>query len=610
MDPLVFPVPETLPPTCNRWLGPLPLLAFGDVYATVQFPVTDLRSVTNGRFGRRNRPTWPFADVQGDARTSEFMPGFGAVRAAAPSDRDSWEGRAQYVPAARAVRYPAGLSTYLTTRAAQDAPDHFPPGTLRVQSLGRRYFGSTNSATGFVELALELTTSQSAPTWGQVQALVELITRLPVHVGRAATAIPIMDIGKELSTLVRRSTTANKYTEPVPKWLIPVGRPQLVMSIPELPTGTPPAQALTPSGGDSVWFLPRPECEVWVVAHTDLRRRKTIELHLSRLQAERAAFTAIMRGLLLSEGSPNPPLSLDNAVLAEQLERCADYVARRAAYGQDQAAMLQVLDWDLDIHGRDWDALRQKLGTLSPAGQRHVADLATGHAMSRNRVVAVLAELPDGRLQVGTGHLVGDRLVLTAEHCLHDRSSRAAQPATALYAVRASDGSKVRIAQVIAADVSLDVAVVALEPSTSWPAPLDFAACRVDRSTAGVLDNCEAIGYPNFMYDAGTQLRGTAELHGTVYQTDEAETGRLLLRERLAQPQSPADASDGQSPWGGLSGALVCYRDLALGVVVEHHPRQGNNAVRLIGFERIAANPQLRAALSLPAPEQLPVAHP
>ena len=48
------------------------------------------------------------------------------------------------------------------------------------------------------------------------------------------------------------------------------------------------------------------------------------------------------------------------------------------------------------------------------------------------------------------------------------------------------------------------------------------------------------------------------------------------------------------------------YRGSAIGVVVEHQPRQGHNALLAIGFERIAASAEIRQCLGLPRPDGLP----
>lgn len=246
--------------------------------------------------------------------------------------------------------------------------------------------------------------------------------------------------------------------------------------------------------------------------------------------------------------------------------------------------------------------------------------MVTAAGVPRERVVAVEATLADGSKQRGTGFLVGGRLVLTAEHCTRDKETR--EPAVALRVVRAGAAGAVLVVGV-AACPGLDVAVLTLGDDAPWDASLPAVAfARVDRRYSGMLENCEGIGYPLFQRNPAKGSRNTSEVHGTIYQTDEAETGRLLMREPLIRPGAlsghdttgdrEADAAVA-SPWGGLSGALLFHAGLAIGVVVEHHPRQGESALRAIGFEKIAktaaADPaarQLAEVLGLPAWDELP----
>jgi nucleoside phosphorylase len=232
-----------------------------------------------------------------------------------------------------------------------------------------------------------------------------------------------------------------------------------------------------------------------------------------------------------------------------------------------------------------------------------------------DRVVAVVADLPGGRCQIGTGFVVDGNHVLTAEHCTRDKVTGRA--ATRLRVVRASDGIAVDVAEVIG-DLVMDVAVVTLRGSP-WPVDLPAVVfARVRRDETGVLTDCHGIGYPLFQRDPDQRSRGTAEFHGTLYQTDERETGHLLIREPLITPgplpndHDPADPARGdtaaRSPWGGLSGTLVFHRGRAIGVVVEHHPRQGSNALRILGVDRLVADQTLAAALHLPAVQKLAIA--
>ncbi|MGW7647137.1 trypsin-like peptidase domain-containing protein [Streptomyces bobili] len=234
------------------------------------------------------------------------------------------------------------------------------------------------------------------------------------------------------------------------------------------------------------------------------------------------------------------------------------------------------------------------------------------------RVVAVIATLADGREQFGSGFLVEGRRVLTAEHCTRDKKTAAAPHR--LRVVRASDGAAAMVDDVVAAP-GLDVAVLHL---TDAPGEADVPAlvfARVARTHSGVLRDCAAIGFPLFQRDPDHSARHHAELHGTIYQTEEHETGRLLMREPLLTHLEPPDAGqDGQGEptdpvWGGLSGALVFHAGQAIGVIVEHHPRQGPSAVQMVAFDTLHKHAetdrdarQVADTLQLPPVEQLAVA--
>ena len=252
------------------------------------------------------------------------------------------------------------------------------------------------------------------------------------------------------------------------------------------------------------------------------------------------------------------------------------------------------------------------------------------------RVVAVVAVLADGGFQVGTGYLITGRRVLTAEHCTRDK--RTGQPAVGLEVWRASDGqpaSGVTIGATSPEVDGLDLAVLDLA-GAPWdpdlPAPVYG---RVDRSRSGMLRDCEAVGYPLYQYQA-KQPRSTGELHGIIYQTDLAGSGRLLMREpRLTtvslpvgltrntnddgdgdggDGHAPATAAAAESPWGGLSGALVFHHHLAIGVIVEHHLQQGASSVQIVSFDQLvehAAEPHaggVAGSLRLSTRTVLPVA--
>ena len=229
-----------------------------------------------------------------------------------------------------------------------------------------------------------------------------------------------------------------------------------------------------------------------------------------------------------------------------------------------------------------------------------------------DRVVAVVAELASGLTQWGSGFLVAGGRVLTARHCTVDKESGVVPVSLSVF--RKADGAAAVVDRVVSSR-ALDVAVLELG-AHPWAGEWEFLKYgRVDRSRAGVLEDCQAIGYPLFQADPADMQRNTAELHGDIRRTDEAESGFLLLRDRDLETVSSADealADGGSNPWGGLSGALVFHQGYALGIVVEHHPRQGKAAVRILPVDRIAAatapdERSVAVALELPALAELPL---
>jgi tetratricopeptide (TPR) repeat protein len=235
-----------------------------------------------------------------------------------------------------------------------------------------------------------------------------------------------------------------------------------------------------------------------------------------------------------------------------------------------------------------------------------------------DRVVAVVADLDTGLVQIGSGYLVAERRVLTALHCTVDKST-GRQPRS-LRVVRRSDGAEAPATPIAAAS---DVAVLTVGegPAWAWATALEPPTFgRVDRDRAGELRDCEAVGFPLWQFDPQDQQRNAAELHGTIRVTEDVESGLLVMRDPLlsdvAAPGAATaeDRADG-SPWGGLSGALVFHQGIGLGVVIEHHPRQGRSAITIMPVERFAAAPAdgdldsvpVATALGLPPADKLPL---
>jgi hypothetical protein len=227
-----------------------------------------------------------------------------------------------------------------------------------------------------------------------------------------------------------------------------------------------------------------------------------------------------------------------------------------------------------------------------------------------DRVVAVVARLATGRILVGSGYLATKRHILTASHCVMD--SRICQPALSLSVTRLSD--RVTVSATVLAE-AFDIAVLLVEDLVSGTSaklePIKFG--RVDRSHTGELDNCEAIGFPRWQLDPEDEQRNAAEIRGSIRLTDDVASGRLVMRDSLLTDVAAPTTATGKdrtkgSLWGGLSGSLVFWQGIAIGIVTKHHPRQGASALTIHPLESLVAaaeagDPQAAAvALALKLP--------
>jgi hypothetical protein len=209
-----------------------------------------------------------------------------------------------------------------------------------------------------------------------------------------------------------------------------------------------------------------------------------------------------------------------------------------------------------------------------------------GGEVPLDRVVAVVADLPDGRTRWGSGFLLTTHHVLTAWHCTVDSPDSARVVRGRLKVLRHTptgweSAEATRLAYSFARPSDgyawgLDVAVLGVDHPpwghSEWSHP---PYARVDREFSGELVDCVAVGYPMYMLD-GMQ-RDTADLHGSIRQGEGATSGYLTLiddkRSKVQVPPGVTSAqNEPQSPWGGLSGAAVFHRGHLLGYVVQHRP--------------------------------------
>jgi tetratricopeptide (TPR) repeat protein len=260
-----------------------------------------------------------------------------------------------------------------------------------------------------------------------------------------------------------------------------------------------------------------------------------------------------------------------------------------------------------------------------------------GHGAERgiraDRVVAVVARLATGKLQVGSGYLVAERLVLTAEHCIRDKGAAAGseESPVSLKVLRLSDYAEASAVVAShdghpAASRALDLALLEIADKR-WSAVPRISVGRVDRSASGELDPCETVGFPLWQLDPKDSTRNPVQVRGPIRTLDDFGVipERLVLRDPVlhtvhlkpaalvTEAMSQDDAkTTTRSPWGGVSGALVFYGDFAIGVVVEHNPQQGDTSLRIRPLDILTTAQDSPAAaiarqLDLPDRNELPI---
>jgi hypothetical protein len=217
--------------------------------------------------------------------------------------------------------------------------------------------------------------------------------------------------------------------------------------------------------------------------------------------------------------------------------------------------------------------------------------------------------VPGGARCVGSGLLIDERRVLTADH-VADGSGHWVECEHGMSAV----------ARVLRSGMAeVDLAVLSLSEPFAGLGRLECA--RVDRSRVDRLGRCRAVGFPRWRRD-GDQRR-SAQVDGWVPTGEGLEStadsglraGWLtLVGDRI--PGAPEILTgmlkdEPKSPWGGMSGAVVVAGDLVVGVVRSHNLAAGGQSLTVTPLTAIEQlPPELRdafwKALGVPDPGRLP----
>ena len=193
------------------------------------------------------------------------------------------------------------------------------------------------------------------------------------------------------------------------------------------------------------------------------------------------------------------------------------------------------------------------------------------------RVALIRYTAPDGTRCVGSGLLIDERWVLTADHVAEGTGHRVE-----------CDRGAAAVAEVVRSGTpEVDLAVLRLGEPFAGLARLGCA--RVDRSLVDRVSGCAAVGFPRWRKDG--DRRRSAQVDGWLPTAEGLEStadaglraGWLtLVGDRIpGAPEIPVGtlSETAPSPWGGMSGAVVIADALVVGVVRSHNMAAGGQSL-------------------------------
>jgi hypothetical protein len=195
-----------------------------------------------------------------------------------------------------------------------------------------------------------------------------------------------------------------------------------------------------------------------------------------------------------------------------------------------------------------------------------------------------VAEIFSGTDRRGSGYLVAAGRVLTAHHVLSDGGE--------VHVRFPAGGSRTWCdAKVLWSDPVRDLAVLGFEPSVSAGAVdrVRIARLPADRPEIGV----RVLGYPRWkLRRQDSTFRDLVDAAGSVATLANRVSGTL----EITVAAGPADDPD-MSPWGSMSGAPVFAGTALVGIVTEHHPREGLRRLTASRLDTALSDPVLARLL-------------
>jgi hypothetical protein len=218
---------------------------------------------------------------------------------------------------------------------------------------------------------------------------------------------------------------------------------------------------------------------------------------------------------------------------------------------------------------------------LNHPAQRHVAEVLVTRAGEHCR---------------GSGYLVAPGWVLTAAHVVAGAEAVAVWLG-ALPTMDPGSGSGVDLRRILVCE-GADLALL----------PVSHPDTHADKALFGMVERtgldpvpAAAAGCPRFKLRPdpmrpGVELRELTFVGGTIAPMSDPKTATLELAVQVIPADDPEP--DKHSPWEGLSGAAVWVSGRLVGVIGQHHPRQGNGVLTvrpLTGLFTFAPEEELTA---------------
>ncbi|WP_344521932.1 trypsin-like peptidase domain-containing protein, partial [Streptomyces rectiviolaceus] len=198
------------------------------------------------------------------------------------------------------------------------------------------------------------------------------------------------------------------------------------------------------------------------------------------------------------------------------------------------------------------------------------------YGLDIGRAAEIIVTPGHGEKRRGSGYLVRDGLVLTAEHVVRD----AARVEVRFDADR--PGERTHRAEVVWSHAGVDGALLSV-PQEKAEGPV--ALGRVAERDAVL--RCTTLGFPRFKLRAdtgggATAYRDTRHAEGSAPVLSNRREGTLELH----VPPPDRDPEPQRSPWEGMSGAPVLSGGRLIGIVGRHHRSDGIGTLAVLRIDR------------------------